>query len=249
MRSRLTGAALPLLAIAWVLVFSVVGGANSLLGLVGFVWLRGTNRFSIWILAIALLTAGTSLSRLRFVRRRSWSVVAATLVLLLSLLDQVPPSASDPDLVRESVASDRAFVANVEALLPEGGSLFVEPALDFPEAPRHGKALDYEALRLYLHASRLRFSYGTDKNRPGAAFAPAMDALELPDRIKSLGAEGFSGIILTCRALPDDGQELVDELHRAGYPEMVRSEDEHFIFVPLRAGARRTLPPAFEPRN
>lgn len=32
-------------------------------------------------------------------------------------------------------------------------------------------------------------------------------------------------------------------------PELARSEDDHFIFVPLRAGPRRTSPPASEPRS
>ena len=67
-RRPVPGAAL---ALAWIFAYAVVGGLNGLLGLAGFVWLRATNRTSIWILAVVLLWGATAISRAAWTRRRS----------------------------------------------------------------------------------------------------------------------------------------------------------------------------------
>jgi hypothetical protein len=61
-----------------------------------------------------------------------------------------------------------------------------------------------------------------------------MDAGPVPERAHRLEELGFSGILVTCRAFEDGGQELLRELAADGYFEVVRSADEHFAFVRLR---------------
>ena len=63
------------LAIAWIIAFSMLGGLNQLVGLTGFIWLRGANRFSIWILALGLVYLCT-----RKLKPGLFSVVAASAV-------------------------------------------------------------------------------------------------------------------------------------------------------------------------
>ncbi|HSD29378.1 MAG TPA: hypothetical protein VLL75_18890, partial [Vicinamibacteria bacterium] len=59
-------------AVAWILAFSIVGGINGVLGSLGFVLLRGTNRYSIWLMAIGLLFLVGRLSRAPWIRRLGW---------------------------------------------------------------------------------------------------------------------------------------------------------------------------------
>ena len=92
-------------AIAWILLYSVLGGVNQLLGIFGFLWLRGTNRFSVWILALVLLFLVTR----RFTAGR-FAAVAAALVAAVAIADQVPLRAS-----REALRQAQVAVAGDEA--------------------------------------------------------------------------------------------------------------------------------------
>ncbi len=186
-----------LLAIFWILAYSVVGGLNGLLGTLGFVWFRATNRYSVWILALGLL----------------WSV-----------------------------DSDRAFVRSLEASLPSGAMVFMLPVVDYPEGARVRKALDYEHLRLYLFAERLRFSYGSDKGRPREEWQRRIEELPPEQMASELEGFGFAGLILNRKAYEDGGEALRLALAAEGRGEAFSSPDRDFLFVRLRPGATPRLP-------
>jgi hypothetical protein len=223
------------LAVVWILAYSVVGGVNGLVGLSGFVWLRATSRNSIWILAVVLLWGVLALSRTALARRRSASVVAAAVAIGLTLGDQLPPRTRGA-AIRElggRVASDGAFTRSLEAALPEGAMLFQLPVVDFPEGQRVLAASDYEHLRPYLHAKRLRFSYGSDKGRSQDAWQRRVESLEPARMAEALERMGFAGIVVNRKAYPDSAQELREALAAAGRPEAWESLDRDFLFVRL----------------
>ena len=168
-----------LVAITWVVAYSMVGGLNGLLGALGFSWFRGTNRYSIWILALVLLWSVGRLSRAPWTRRRGWSVLAAVLVTGVALRDQFPRGgpATQVAVVGRTLASDRTFTRSLEATLPPEAMLFMLPVVDFPEGARVRKATDYEHFRPYLFSTRLRYSYGSDKGRPREEWQRAVEEL------------------------------------------------------------------------
>lgn len=57
------------------------------------------------------------------------------------------------------------------------------------------------------------------------------------ERVSRLRALGFSGILITTRALPDAGAGLIEDLSLLGHRESTRSTDGHFVFVRLAAGS------------
>jgi hypothetical protein len=226
------------LAVTWILAYSVVGGVNGLIGLTGFVWLRATSRNSIWILALVLLWGVLAISRTALARRRTASVVAAAVAVSLTLADQLPPR-TRAAAIREvggRVASDGAFTRSLEAALPEGAMLFQLPVVDFPEGQRVLAASDYEHLRPYLHAKRLRFSYGSDKGRRQDAWQRRVERLEPARMAEALERMGFAGIVVNRKAYPDGAQELREALAAAGRPEAWESLDRDFLFVRLAPG-------------
>jgi hypothetical protein len=227
------------LAIAWVLAYSILGGVNQVLGAFGFVWLRGTNRFSIWILVVALLFLVTR----RFARRGGRAVLAA-LVVAIAVADQVPLRGGRPEIRRTAllVTGDRAFVTGVEAALPEGAMLFMLPLVEFPEGRAVLGAREYDHLRPYLHARRLRFSFGTDKGRPREAWQLEMVAHGPAQMTAELERYGFAGILLDRRAYPDDARDILDELAAAGRPATIAHAAGDYVLVPLRPASRPALP-------
>jgi hypothetical protein len=224
-------------AIAWVLAYSVLGGVNQLLGAFGFVWLRGTNRFSIWILAVAFLVTR------RFARRGGRAVLAA-LVVAIAVADQVPPRRGSPGIRKTALAvtGDRAFVTAVESALPEGAMLFMLPLVEFPEGRAVLGAREYDHLRPYLHARGLRFSFGTDKGRPREAWQLATVARGPSQMLADLERYGFAGILVDRRAYPHDAGELLAELRAAGRPATIAHAAGDYVLVPLRPASRPVLP-------
>ncbi len=226
-------------AIAWILLYSVVGGVNQLLGIFGFVWLRGTNRFSVWILTLVLLFLVTR----RFTAGR-YAVVTAALAVAVAVADQVPLRASREALrqTQVAVAGDAAFVAALEGSLPQGAMLFMLPLVEFPEGRAVLGAGEYEHLRLYLHARRLRFSFGTDKGRPRESWQ--LDAAALPPARMAADLEryGFAGILLDRRAYPSNAADLLADLAAAGHRAVLAHAAGDYVFVPLRPAAAPVLP-------
>jgi hypothetical protein len=209
------------LAVGWILAWSVVGGLNGLAGLAGFVWLRAASRNSIWILALVLLWGVLAVSRTTLARRRAASVAAAGIAGALTLADQLPPR-TRPDAIRAAsarVASDAAFARSLEAALPPGAMLFQLPVVDFPEGQRILGAGDYEHLRPYLNARRLRFSYGSDKGRTREAWQRRVEALEPDAMASALESIGFAGIIVNRKAYDDGVRPLREALAASGRQE------------------------------
>jgi hypothetical protein len=225
-------------AVAWVLLYSVLGGVNQILGIFGFLWLRGTNRFSVWILALVLLFLVTRL------RPRRGSVAAATLVAALAIADQVPLRASARALreTRTAVAGDEMFVRDLEKSLPGEAMLFMLPIVEFPEGRPVLGAAEYDHLRPYLFSTSLRFSFGTDKGRPRESWQLLTAARPPVLMIADLERYGFAGILLDRRAYPANGEVYLADLAAAGRPPTLAHPAGGYVLVPLRPGAAPTLP-------
>jgi hypothetical protein len=224
----------PLAAIGWVLLYSVVGGVNTLMGVLGFVWLRATTRYAAWILVLALLALVVRLSRASAAWSRPRRAVAVLGLGVLVLADLVPRAdlRERDAAIRAAVASDRRTVAEVEATLPAHAMVFQLPVMTTPESPRIHRLPGYEHYRPYVFSSRLRFSYGADKGRPREAWQ-----LEMPEDasglVGALESRGFSGLLVDRRGYPDRGEGLLAALGGAGRPARTESPDGTLVFIPL----------------
>jgi len=237
-RRPVPGAAL---ALAWTFAYSVVGGVTGLVGLTGFIWIRATQRNGAWILALVLLWGVVAASRL-LAGRRALSTIAAAVALTLTLADQLPPRSSSIGEAGWHLASDAAFVQSVEARLPPGSMLFQLPVVDFPEGKPVLGATDYEHMRPYLHATQLRFSYGSDKGRPREAWQRRVEALPPVEMAAALERMGFAGLLVNRKAYADEAADLRDTLTENGRPESWESTDHDFLLIRLRPAAQPALP-------
>ena len=118
---------------------------DAIVGAAGFTLFRTGCRYSVVILAVALLYAARRASdRDRRAgaagRDGTASLAVAGLLALVVFFDQVPraPAPEQTAALARQVASDRAFVARMEAALPAGAMVFQLPIIPFPEAPHPG---------------------------------------------------------------------------------------------------------------
>jgi len=231
-----------LAGVLWVLAFSIAGGINGVLGSFGVVLLRGTNRYSVWIVAVALLHVVGRLSRGTVGTR--WPRLAAVLFAVLALLDQLPGIATRSEVAaqEQAVATDRAFADNLEGALRGRAMVFMLPVLAFPEGGGIRQMPDYEHFRPYLFTSRLRYSYGTDKGRSREDWQWRVQAMSPSLMIDRLEGYGFSAIVVDRLAYPDGGTSLLESLAAAGRPVTIEEEGRGRAFVRLVPRAPARLP-------
>ncbi len=236
------------LAVVWVLVYSAVGGLNGIVGALGFVWFRATNRYSIWILALVLLWAVVRLSRTPWTRHRGLSLLAAAMATGLILADQLPPPMPRGEIqrVHRALASDETLVQSIEAVLPVGAMLFQLPVVEFPEGQPIRGSTGYEHVRPYLFSTRLRFSYGSDKGRPRDQWQARVEELPAEQMANALERFGFAGLLVIRKAYEDGGRDLRERLAAVGRPEAWESPDGQFLLIRLHPAAEPVLPDATE---
>jgi hypothetical protein len=238
-------------AIGWIALFSVVGGVNAALGMVGFVFLRATNRYSVWILAVVLLFLVGRLSRASRASRRGLSLLAAFGLTATSLADQVPHVVTRQEVgaAEHLIDSDRRFSQAIEAWLPPRAMVFMFPVMDYPEVPAVQGVRDYDHFRPFLYSSRLRFDYGSDKGRPRERWRHRVGRMGPPEMVAELEELGFEGIIINRMGYADRAAGFLNELAAAGRGATLESPDRDLVFVKLQpspAPRRPGIPLLFE---
>jgi len=210
--------------ILWILMFSLVGGINLLLGTFGFIMFRGTNRYSIVILAIVLLFIVRQLSR-KCPAKMVLPVAVA--IAVIGLWDQLPPKVSDGQIQQtaDTVRSDRKFSTELELQLPQNGMVFQLPVAAFPEIPPIYQMADYEHFRPYLFTQHLRYSYGTNKGRTDADWQNNLSKLAPADMAAKLKDYGFAAIMINRKGYEDKGAWLINGFTHAKWSVIADNGD------------------------
>lgn len=241
-RERLPGLALPAL---WVLGFASIGGITNILAFFTTVNVfRATNRFSIFISAVALLFLASRLSRWS-ARRPAWlTAVLAAVVAAVGLADEMP-KADGPgriERIAARVASDRQLGRRLEQALPAHGMVFQLPVVGFPEVVPPHRLPDYEYFRAYLGSRSLRFTYGSLKGRSRGRWQREIAELPPAEMVGALEAYGFGAVYLDRRGFADGGERLLAKLAAAGRDTRIESATGNQVAVRLNPSPHPKLP-------
>ncbi len=215
--------------VSWIVVMFGTGGLNAVLGALGMTIFRGGCRYSVVILAIALLFAARRASTLLASKRfgpssRLFGWGCAVALALLIGFDQVPraPAASARDSVARQIDSDRDFIGRLDDLLPAGAMVFQLPLMEFPEAPMPGIPA-YEQLRPYCLGSHLHWSFGTVKGRPREGWLRDLGTKDMRGVIAELRSRGFVAVVIHRNGFADKGRAIEASLIESGCKPPVRS--------------------------
>jgi len=207
--------------------FAVVGGANYLLGALGFQMLRATNRYSIYLAAIGLLYGVILLSRLA--DKKILLAGICCIIVPVGLWDQVPKV---PEWLRNqrSEAMDRfhmdsEFFPLMEKSFSAGASVFELPVMPFPENGPINNMGDYEHFRPYLHTKAMKFSYGTVKGRQHGLWQQELTIDKPADLLAVLRNKNFDAILINRRAYLDGGAKLEADLESCGVSKLMENKD------------------------
>lgn len=202
--------------IVWILLYSIVGGFNLLLGTFGLEYFRATNRYSIFILTICLIFLVKFLSRNC---KNSLIIPVAFILIFIGLSEEMQgrilkrPPAINP--IAAQINSDKAFSLTVEGQMPNA-MVFQLPVAGFPEVGPINKMGDYEHFRPYLYTNTLHYSYGTNKGRGDTDWQSRVSKLHPSDMAKKLEAYGFGVIMINKKGFVDGGKSLINDLLQDG---------------------------------
>lgn len=183
-----------LLAINWILLFSLIGGINLILGVFNFQFYRAPSRLVIFIYCILLLYLSLKFSLLSNKKVKNCLLI---FFLVLGLLDNLPkPNHAFQKPINEKISNDKKMVLILERELPYESMIMQLPYREFPEVGPVNNMQDYEHFRPYLFTNNLRFSYGNNKGRGTESWQKQVQFDENKDSIEDLETFGFSAIFI-----------------------------------------------------
>lgn len=200
-------------------IFSVllgtVGGFGLLFALFVSSGIRAYNRISIYIAFFSLMAVGIVVDSIykRAAQARPIVYVLLAVVLIGAVLDQTTARYIPTyEQTKAEFLSDRQFINSIEAALPPGAMIFQLPYVPFPENLKVQNMVDYDHFRGYLHSTKLRWSYGTIKNRPDDLAQRQVASLAPQELAETLAIAGFSGIYVDRYGYEDHGKVLESDL-------------------------------------
>ena len=207
----------------WIILFSLVGGINLLIGTIGFTWLRATNRFSIFLLIIGLIYTLRYLSKNLSIAK---IIFISILGVLITYIEFIHPRLTyerdhlknSYNFVKQEISDDKKLVEAIEQKVPNG-KVFQLPVTTFPEFGFSHKMPDYEHLRPFLHAESLSFSYGQVRGRAPFhhGWQNSLSKLSTGDMINEIGLMSFNVILFSKLGYPDEGHFLRATLDKMGH--------------------------------
>lgn len=210
--------------------YCTVGGIGAIFNYLVTPQIRALNRASI-LIACMVLTAGALV--IDRIRKRTVSVIACIMILLMGMYDQVLVYSSgwqDQAKVSQDIYED--FFAEVEESVEEGTMIYELPFMNFPESPAQHRMLDYTPFAGYLFTDTLRWSYGGVIGRNSAAAELYVDGGRSIDFVTGIEEAGFVGVCIDSYGYADNGSQIVEFYRDLGFEEIV-SSDQRFYFFKL----------------
>lgn len=223
------------------LLLGTMGGVGSLIAFAGFPEIRSYNRISVCIGFYSLFAVAVLLDRLP---RRWWVAPGVAALTAFGLYETSFAGQPDYEGQKKRWETDRAFVAEIEAALPEGAMVFQLPHMSFPENGKIEQLPDYGPMVPYLHSRRLRWSYGAMRGRRVDDQNEALAELPVEAMIDAVARRGFSAVYVSRAGFADRGAALEADLERLlGPPVVVAKNGIASVFSLARKNTGETAPP------
>ena len=134
-------------------------------------------------------------------------------------------------------------MAALESSLPPGAMLFMLPlVVSSPRAAPCSGADEYEHLRPYLHARRLRFSFGADKGRARESWQIEAASRPPAQMVADLERYGFAGIRSIAGRTHGKRPTSSPLWRQPGDASTLSHTAGDYVFVPLHPAAVPSLP-------
>lgn len=228
--------------VGWVMLYATIGGLNGFIGSLGLILFRSTTRYSIFILALALMYAVRRLSASTGKWGAEPRVAVALLMTLIAVAEQMPSSFNErQDGIAQAVASDRTFAEQMEAGLKPNSMVFQIPIMNFPESPAPGVASS-DHFRPFLYTKTLRYSFGDVKGHLRDAWQEPLALLSPEAQMEKLESYGFGALYVNGAGLQDHGAAYLKAASKRG-AQVITSPAGDLNCIFLNPSATPVVPP------
>lgn len=221
-----------------------IGGIGALFSLLVSPLIRGYNRVSLIIAFVSLAAIVMAMERIGrasgMQSPRRWTIGCAAVLLAIGAFDQIPEQRGVPS--DATVASDRAFVRELESRLPPGSAVLQLPYEPFPESAGVQRMENYGPLRGYLFSRTLRWSYGTMRGREGDLWLRALLEHPVAELLTLASRSGFGAVYVDRRGYADSGATLEMELSENLGKPIAESADRQLVAYRMVATGSSPLP-------
>ncbi|MBT8364956.1 MAG: hypothetical protein KJP23_09635 [Deltaproteobacteria bacterium] len=236
---------------------ATIGGFSSVISILAIGFLgssfplaqaRAYNRISVFIAFFSLLCIGLIITKYIPVPKKKARFISCAISLVIlgvGLYDQISPGYikrfQQSNLLKESYASDKAFINDIEHQIQKNAKIFQLPfVVHHYEWP---KELDYytELLKPYLYSKNLQWTYGGDKGSKQVQWYRTVSSLCPQKMLHQLAMTGFSGIYIDRTGFEDNGANLEKSLTELTGLKPFVSMDERYAFFNITRYARKLL--------
>lgn len=186
--------------------YGTVGGFGALFSLFISPEIRALNRISVFLAFFSALGLGMLLEypygwlKRKGVVGQLGAGMALCLLLSYFLWDEVMPNSRlHTEVDTAKFTQDGAFAQKIEGLMPDQACIFQLPYVKFPENGPLVEYADYEHLRMYLHTSKLRFSYGAVRGRGEDYAIQQLLSNNATKMLEGLATAGYDGLLIEDR--------------------------------------------------
>ena len=218
---------------------ATIGGFSSVFAMLITSKIRAYNRISVFIAFFSILAVITLFDIFfdKFIRKArnfvAWLVIPTIIfVMVIGAADQIPNMGLAKDIKNEYF-SDREFIQRIETVLPKDSMIFQLPYVPFPENPPVFRMGDYELFRGYLHSTKLRWSYGVIRGRPGDLVYRNICSMPVEKMLDAVSLYGYSGIYVDTFGFADEGNLISTDLQRLIGQKPLISENGRLLFFDL----------------
>ncbi len=216
----------------WFMVFFIVGGLNSLLTFMGLDLFRAGNRYSIYLLTIALLALTSWASRWGRHLKPGPAFLLVAAAVWVGLWDQLPRPRPPAELLtlRNKIEVDQRLARCLETQLPPGATIFQLPVLPFLEQPPVHGMTDYELFRPWLFSVHTQFSYGLLAGAKPLRWQKWIAAQPVDAMCTALEEAGYAALYIHKAAFADSGTALRQQLTALG-KRLLFDESDHVLLA------------------
>jgi len=180
--------------------FGTIGGFSVLFALLITPDIRGYNRISIFIATFAFMATALSINDLmsRYKMKAAAQSILFVLILWLGIYDLAPEGMylKTTDETRYYFASDKRFIKQIEAMVPQGSKIVQYPYMSYPEHPPIANMAAYSQIVGFLHSDTLKWSFGAITGREGDKWYQSLNMMPLEKQVAILKSSGFNGIYI-----------------------------------------------------